>query len=52
MLWRSMDFNQNVIDLFAQLKLEELNLFLSTSRDYGCFKIANQHIIFDSFYIT
>ena len=50
MLWISIDFNQNVIDMFAQLKHKRAKfLFKWLKSLYTFFKIANQHIIFDSF---
>ena len=50
MLWLSMDFNQNVIDLFAQFKNRRAKfIFKQLKRLYRFFKIANLHIIFDGF---
>ena len=50
MIWLSIDFNQNGIDMFAQLKHRSAkSLFEKLKSLYAFFKIANQHIIFDNF---
>ena len=46
----SMELNQNVVDIFAQLKNRRAKFLLGGSRaSIHCFKIGSQHIIFDSF---
>ena len=50
MLWLSMDFNQSVIDLFAQLKNRRAKFLSKQPKSLNAFfKTAHQHIIFDSF---
>ena len=44
------DLSQNVIDIFAQLKNRRAKFLSSSSRaSMHFFKMANQHIIFESF---
>ena len=46
MLWLSIDFKQNVLDMFAQLKNRTANFFLSSSRASMHFLKSQTNILY------